>query len=90
MRRVDLKVVLVDMMMTEGTARNEVTLPPKKTYPLLSVSMQATSTAMTKTVRARFTLEFEQEAVRLVTGAQSIAAAARSLGVVEQTLFNWV
>ena len=46
---------------------------------------------MTKTVRARYTLEFKQEAVRLVTGGQSIAAAAaRSLGVVEQTLFNWV
>ena len=34
---------------------------------------------MTKTVRARYTLEFKQEAVRLVTGGQSIAAAARSL-----------
>ncbi len=45
---------------------------------------------MTKTVRARYTLEFKREAVRLVTGGQSIAAAARSLGVVEQTLFNWV
>ena len=45
---------------------------------------------MTKTVRARYTLEFKQEAVRLVEGGQSIAAAARSLGVVEQTLFNWV
>jgi transposase len=45
---------------------------------------------MTKTVRASYTLEFKQEAVRLVTGGQSIAAAARSLGVVEQTLFNWV
>jgi len=32
----------------------------------------------------------EPEAVRLVEGGQSIAAAARSLGVVEQTLFNWV
>jgi len=28
--------------------------------------------------------------VRLVHGGQSIAAAARTLGVVEQTLFNWV
>ena len=28
--------------------------------------------------------------MRLVTGGQSIAAAARSLGVVEQMLFNWV
>jgi transposase len=44
---------------------------------------------MTKTVRARYTLEFKQEAVRLVTGGQSMAAA-RSLGVIEQTLFNWV
>ena len=45
---------------------------------------------MTKTKRARYTLVFKQEAVRLVEGGQSIAAAARSLGVVEQTLFNWV
>jgi transposase len=45
---------------------------------------------MTKTTRARYTLEFKQEAVRLVEGGQSIAAAARTLGVVEQTLFNWV
>jgi transposase len=45
---------------------------------------------MTKTARARYTLEFKQEAVRLVEGGQSIAAAARALGVVEQTLFNWV
>ena len=45
---------------------------------------------MTKTVRARCTLEFKQEAVRPVTGGQNIAAVARSLGVVEQTLFNWV
>ena len=44
---------------------------------------------MTKTVRTRYTLEFK-EAVRLVHGGQSIAAAARTLGVVEQTLFNWV
>ena len=36
---------------------------------------------MTKTVRARYTLEFKQEAVRLV---------ARSSGLVDQTLFNWV
>ena len=45
---------------------------------------------MTKTTRARYTLEFKQEAVRLVESGQSIAAAARTLGVVEQTLFNWV
>src|SRR5664280_3325511 len=45
---------------------------------------------MTKSTRARYTLEFKQEAVGLVESGQSIAAAARSLGVVEQTLFNWV
>ena len=45
---------------------------------------------MTKTTRARYTLEFKREAVRLVEGGQSIAAAARTLGLVEQTLFNWV
>ena len=43
-----------------------------------------------KTTRARYTLEFKQEAVRLVEGGQGIAAAARTLGVVEQTLHNWV
>jgi len=45
---------------------------------------------MTKATRAQYTLEFKQEAVRLVESGQSIAAAARSVGVVEQTLFNWV
>ena len=45
---------------------------------------------MTKSTRARYTLEFKQEAVRLVESGESIAAAARSVGVVEQTLFNWV
>jgi transposase len=45
---------------------------------------------MTKATRAQYTLEFKQEAVRLVESGQSIAAGARSLGVVEQTLYNWV
>jgi transposase len=45
---------------------------------------------MTKKSRARYTLEFKQEAVRLVENGQSIAAIARTLGVVDQTLFNWV
>jgi transposase len=52
--------------------------------------MQARRTEMTKTVRARYTLEFKHKAVRLVTGGQSIAVVARTLGVVEQTQFNWV
>ena len=45
---------------------------------------------MTKTPRARYTLEFKQEAARLVEAGQSIAAAARTLGVVQQTLFNYL
>jgi transposase len=40
--------------------------------------------------RGRYTLEFKQEAVRRVESGQTIAAAARDLGVVEQTLFNWI
>ena len=45
---------------------------------------------MMKKARARYTLEFKQEAVRLVQAGQSIAAVGRTLGVVDQTLFNWV
>ena len=45
---------------------------------------------MMKATRARYTLEFKQEAVRLVEWGQSIAAASKTLGLVEQTLFNWV
>jgi transposase len=57
--------------------------------------MQARSTKVKKaktttSTRARYTLEFKQEAVRLVAGGQSMAAVARTLGVVDQTLFNWV
>jgi transposase len=44
----------------------------------------------TKATRARYTLEFKQEAVRLVEKGQSLAEAAQTLGVVQQTLFNWV
>ena len=45
---------------------------------------------MTRPKRGRYTLEFKQEAVRLVESGQSQAAVSRSLGVVEQSLFNWV
>jgi transposase len=40
--------------------------------------------------RGRYTLEFKLEAVRLVDSGQTLASAARSLGVVEQTLGNWI
>ena len=45
---------------------------------------------MEKSKRARYTQEFKQEAVRLVESGQSIAATARSLELVEQTLYNWI
>ncbi|GBL46754.1 mobile element protein [Sulfuriferula multivorans] len=40
--------------------------------------------------RAQYSLEFKQEAVRLVLAGKSMAAVARTLGIVDQTLFNWV
>jgi transposase len=45
---------------------------------------------MRQGTRGRYTLEFKQEAVRLVESGHTMAAAARSLGVVEQTLGNWI
>ena len=45
---------------------------------------------MTKATRGRYTLEFKQEAIRLVESGQSPASVARTLGVVEQTLGNWL
>jgi transposase len=45
---------------------------------------------MPKTTRAPYTLEFKQEAVRLVEGGQSQVSVAKTLGLVEQTLVNWV
>ncbi len=45
---------------------------------------------MTKTTRARYTLDFKLEAVRLVKGGQSMAATAKILAIAEQTLHNWI
>jgi transposase len=45
---------------------------------------------MTKATRAKYTLEFKLEAVRLVKGGQSLTATAKILGVAGQTLRNWV
>lgn len=38
--------------------------------------------------KARYMLELRQEAVRSIEDSQSIAAA-RTLGMVDQTLLNW-
>ena len=40
--------------------------------------------------RAKYTLEFKLEAVRLVKGGQDAAVTARVLGMPKQTLSNWV
>ncbi len=45
---------------------------------------------MEKLTCRRYTLEYKQEAVRLVSSGQKVAAVARTLGIVEQTLANWV
>ena len=45
---------------------------------------------MNGTVRGQYTLEFKQEAVRLVRGGQTVAVVAKSLGMSGQTLHNWV
>jgi transposase len=45
---------------------------------------------MAKNPRARYTLEFKLEAVRMVKGGQSLTAVAKILGIAEQTLHNWV
>lgn len=41
-------------------------------------------------VRARYTLEFKQEAVRLVRGGQTVSSVAKTLGLLDQTLHNWL
>ncbi len=40
--------------------------------------------------RARYTLEFKLEAVRMVKGGQSLAAVAKILDIRPQTLHNWI
>jgi len=40
--------------------------------------------------RARYTLEFKLEAVRLVKGGQDVGVTAKVLGIPKQTLGNWV
>ena len=41
-------------------------------------------------VRARYTLEFKQAAVRLVRSGQSLSSVAQGLGVSAQSIDNWV
>ena len=41
-------------------------------------------------IRARYTLEFKQEAVRLVEGGETVSSVARTLGVSFQSVDNWI
>ena len=43
-----------------------------------------------KAIRAKYTLEFKQEAVRLAGTEGGVCEAARRLGLPNQTLSNWV
>jgi transposase len=45
---------------------------------------------MERIPRKSYTYEFKLEAVRLVESSQSIASTARGLGIIEQTLRNWI
>jgi transposase len=45
---------------------------------------------MNDVVRGQYTLEFKQEAVRLVRGGEAVSSVAKSLGISGQTLHNWV
>jgi transposase len=45
---------------------------------------------MSKTRRARYTLEFDLKAVRPVKAGLSVAAVAATLGVPPQSISNWV
>ena len=40
--------------------------------------------------RARYTLEYKLEALRMIGTGQSIAAVAATRGLADQTLHNWI
>jgi transposase-like protein len=40
--------------------------------------------------RAKYTLEFKMEAVRLVKGGQAVSVTAKVLGIPKASLDNWV
>ena len=40
--------------------------------------------------RAKYTLEFKMEAVRLVIGGQAVLVTSKVLGIPKASLYNWV
>jgi transposase len=67
-----------------------VTLPPKNESLAKRLNLGKEKRMNSKVKRARYTQEYKQEAVRLVKSGQSMAAVAATLGVSEQTPYNWV
>lgn len=45
---------------------------------------------MQKRPRAKYTLEYKLEALRLIGAGQSVAVVSATLGVADQTLHNWL
>ena len=45
---------------------------------------------MQKRPRAKYTLEYKLEALRLISAGQSVAVVAATLGISDQTLHNWL
>jgi len=45
---------------------------------------------MGKRPRAKYTLEYKLEALRLIGAGQSVAVVAATLGIADQTLHNWL
>ena len=41
-------------------------------------------------IRRGYTIEFKQEAVRLVRGGQSVSSVGKGLGIAGQSVDNWV
>src|ERR1039458_6404474 len=70
---------------SHGSNLARMTLP-RKTYRLASCFNRETETKMRNGKRGRNTLEFKQEAVRLVESGQTLAAAARNSRSVHQLL----
>ena len=75
---------------TDFMIKEKMILPPKNVSQGLMCIISFGGTNMTGIVRARYTLEFKQEAVRLVRGGQTLTSVSRGLGVSAQSIDNWV
>ena len=65
-------------------------MPPENVPHMALCDTCDGAATMERLPRKIYTYEFKLEAVRLVESGQRVAEAARTLGVVEQTLSNWI